>query len=124
MKFRSFMFMQSSTITNHLIFVLMNTNMNNYTYTLIPTTLALMRTNRITGDSSQPFKSSDFSFALLKVLDALTLSEPILHFEVGKAVECRGKLKCLLLLGNFSWTAKLQSLLRAFKDTKVMPLLL
>ena len=118
------MFMQSSTITNHLIFVLMNTNMNNYTYTLIPTTLALMRINRITGDSSQPFKSSDFSFALLKVLDALTLSEPILHFEVGKAVECRGKLKRLLLLGNFSWTAKLRSLLRAFKDTKVMPLLL
>lgn len=31
-------------------------------------------------------QSSAFSFALLIALAALSLSEPILHFEVGKAI--------------------------------------
>ena len=66
--------------------------------------------------------SSDFSFALLKVLVALSLSEPILRFEVDKAVVYWGKLKRLYVLGNFTSMAKLQSLLHASEDTKVIPL--
>ena len=66
--------------------------------------------------------SSDVSFALLKVLVALTLSESILHFEVDKVVGYWGKLKHLYLLGNFTSIAKLQSLLQACEYTKLIPL--
>ena len=47
-----------------------------------------------------PKMESKFWFLLkiIKSLDALSLSEPILHFEVGKAVGYRDKLVCLYFL--------------------------
>ena len=66
--------------------------------------------------------SSDFSSALLKVLVALSLLEPFLHFEVDKAVRYWGNLKSLNLLENFTSLAKHQSLLHASEDIKVIPL--
>ena len=63
-------------------------------------------------------QSSVFSFVLLKVLVALSQTEPIF----GKAVEYRGKLAQLYLPEGFSSIETIRSLFHAFEDVKVVPL--
>lgn len=62
-------------------------------------------------------QSSVFSFALLKVLFALSQTEPIF-----KAVEYRGKLARLYFPEGFSLIETIRSLFHAFEDVKVVPL--
>ena len=67
-------------------------------------------------------QSSAFRFGLLRVLVALSQTEPIFDFEVGKAVGYGAKLVCLDLLGNFSSIETIWYLFQALKNPKVVPL--
>ena len=67
-------------------------------------------------------QSSAFRFGLLKVLVALSQTEPIFDFEVGKAVGYGAKLVCLYPLGTFSSIETIRYLSQALKNPKVVPL--
>ena len=66
-------------------------------------------------------QSSAFSFELLKVLVALSKTEPIFYFEVCKGVGYTEKL-CPYLPGNSGSIEAIQSLFLAPENPKVVPL--
>ena len=68
-------------------------------------------------------QSSAFSFELFSVffLFFFNYLETIFRFEVGKAVEYKGKLVRLYLPGNFSSIETVRSLFHASENEKVVP---
>ena len=67
------------------------------------------------------YQSSAFSFELLEFLLALSQTERIFHFEVGRAVGYRGKIVRVFFFGNFSSIETIRSLFQVSENAKVVP---